>query len=109
MNRISQNPGSNFHQDFNPALRGNFHGQSNLSLHAIQTGQYGLHPAPHFVALTGFPPQFPSQYLGRSSSARKFDDTGVVRSALLEDFRLNKLKKWELNVSQVCMSTRTRT
>ncbi|KIR28760.1 pumilio 2 [Cryptococcus deuterogattii 99/473] len=77
MNRISQNPGSNFHQDFNPALRGNFHGQSNLSLHAIQTGQYGLHPAPHFVALTGFPPQFPSQYLGRSSSARKFDDTGV--------------------------------
>ncbi|KIR59794.1 pumilio 2 [Cryptococcus bacillisporus CA1873] len=97
MNRISQNSGSNFHQGFNPALRGNFHGQSNLSLHAIQTGQYGLHPAPHFVAFTGFPPQFPSQYLGRPSSARKSDDSGTVRSALLEDFRLNKLKKWELN------------
>ena len=102
MSRISQNSGSNFRQDFNPTLQGNFHGQGNLSFHAAQTGQYGLHPAPHFVALTGFPPQFSSQYLGRPASTRKFDDPGVVRSALLEDFRLNKLKKWELNVSQVC-------
>ncbi|OXG91409.1 pumilio 2 [Cryptococcus neoformans A2-102-5] len=97
MSRISQNPGSNFRQDFNPSFQGNFYGQGNLSFHAAHTGPYGLHPAPHFVALTGFPPQFSSQYPGRPASTRKFDDPGVVRSALLEDFRLNKMKKWELN------------
>nr|ODN87826.1 pumilio 2 [Cryptococcus depauperatus CBS 7841] len=58
-----------------------------------QAGQYGLHPAQGFGHLTPFPGSFAPGY---RPNRRVYDDSGVARSALLEDFRLNKLKKWEL-------------
>ncbi|WVF71933.1 hypothetical protein IAT40_006743 [Kwoniella sp. CBS 6097] len=60
------------------------------------SNQYSIAPAQgygHINAYSGHGYQNPASYLYRS---RKLDDPGVVRSALLEDFRLNKPKKWEL-------------
>ncbi|WVQ98978.1 hypothetical protein IAU59_006110 [Kwoniella sp. CBS 9459] len=72
-------------------------GSSNpySSVRQINT-QYALSPAQAYGnvnAYSGHGYQNAGSYLYRS---RRLEDPGVVRSALLEDFRLNKAKKWEL-------------
>ncbi|WVQ71883.1 hypothetical protein IAR50_001425 [Cryptococcus sp. DSM 104548] len=88
-------------QSTNPSL-GQYPGQnalqSALFSHASGgAGQYGLHSAGQYGNLAAYPgaQAYAGGYLARPG--RRYEDCGVVRSALLEDFRLNKLKKWELN------------
>ncbi|ODN83409.1 hypothetical protein L202_01552 [Cryptococcus amylolentus CBS 6039] len=96
--RNAQGPHRGPQNSTNPSL-GQYPGQnalqSALFSHATGAGQYGL-PS-QYGGLAAYPPAqgYANGYVARSS--RRYDDSGVVRSALLEDFRLNKLKKWELN------------
>ncbi|WRT67370.1 uncharacterized protein IL334_004341 [Kwoniella shivajii] len=60
------------------------------------TSLFQLSPAQGYPGLAGYQSQAYQNAAGFVLRSRRHEDSGVIRSALLEDFRLNKIRKWEL-------------
>ncbi|WVQ78476.1 hypothetical protein IAT38_000562 [Cryptococcus sp. DSM 104549] len=73
---------------------------STLSYHQSPQAaapQFGMHHPQQYGGITTYSTYQSGTGFTPARSNRRYEDSGVVRSALLEDFRLNKLKKWELS------------
>ncbi|WVW82832.1 hypothetical protein I302_104844 [Kwoniella bestiolae CBS 10118] len=94
---------NNSHFGYNDGVtptRGAFTATSGSSPYSLgshnSNNAYQLSQGHGYSGLTGYAPHGYQGAAGYVLRSKRFDDSGVVRSALLEDFRLNKVRKWEL-------------
>ncbi|WWC89804.1 uncharacterized protein L201_004730 [Kwoniella dendrophila CBS 6074] len=96
---------SNSHFGYNDSVtptRGTFSGSggtANLynSINSHASNVFQLAQAQNFGGIAGYSPHGYQNAAGFVLRPKRFEDPNIVRSALLEDFRLNKVKKWELS------------